>query len=87
MTAPALSAVILAVIVVLAIWHYGTLLGVPAGSPAAWLLPASYAVAAVTGLCWGAALRARHPWTYARIGLGANAVTGQTTPAAPRDRR
>jgi amino acid transporter len=87
MTAPALSAVILTVIVVLAVWHYGTLLGVPPGSLAAWMLPATYAVIAIAGLCWGAALRVRRPQVYAAIGLGAHAVTGQTVPVMPRETR
>ena len=82
--APALAAVLLAGTVVLAMLHYGTLLGVAPGSPAAWMLPASYAVAAVIGLCWGAILRARRPQIYETIGLGANAVTGQTAPASHR---
>lgn len=82
--APALSAVILTVIVVLAIMHYGTLLGVPPGSPADWILPASYGVVAAIGLCWAVVLRARRRWVYARIGLGANAVTGHATPVRHR---
>jgi amino acid transporter len=82
MTAPALSAVILTVIVVLAATHYATLLGVPPGSPAAWILPATYAVAALTGLCWGAVLRVRRPRVHATIGLGASAVTQATTQGA-----
>ena len=82
--APALAAVLLAGTVVLAMLHYGTLLGVAPGSPAAWVLPASYAVVAVIGLCWGAILRARRPQIYETIGLGANAVTGQTAPASHR---
>jgi amino acid transporter len=81
--APALAAVLLAGIVVLAVLHYGTLLGVAPGSPATWILPASYAVAAATGLGWGLVLRARRPRVYATIGLGAHAVTGQLTPASP----
>jgi amino acid transporter len=79
--APALAAVLLAVIVVLAIGHYATLLGVAPGSPAAWLLPAAYAVAATAGLAWAAFLRSRRPGIYASLGLGAAAVTGQRTPA------
>jgi len=79
--APALAAVVLAGILVLAVLHYATLLGVPAGDPAAWALPASYAVVAVIGLGWGLILRARRPRVYAAIGLGAHAVTGQLTPA------
>src|ERR1035441_10951661 len=55
--APALAAVLLGGIVVLAVLHYATLLGVPPGSVAAWALPASYAAAAVAGLGWGLLLR------------------------------
>ena len=79
--APALAAVLLAGIVVLAVLHYSTLLGVAPGSPAACALPASYAAAAGIGLCWGLVLRARRPAVYATIGLGAHAVTGQLAPA------
>ena len=50
MTAPALAGVLLVGIVVLAVVHYDTLLGVRPGSPAVWLLPGSYAVMAVMGL-------------------------------------
>ena len=52
----------------LAVPHYATLLGVPSGSVAAWALPASYAAAAVAGLCWGLILRARRPQVYATVG-------------------
>lgn len=78
--APALAAVLLGVIVVLAVLHYATLLGVAPGSVAAWALPAVYAAAAAAGLAWGLILRARRPQVYATVGLGAHAVTGQTTP-------
>ena len=78
--APALAAALLAGIVVLAVLHYATLLGVAPGSPAAWALPASYAAVAGIGLCWGLMLRARRPQVYAAIGLGAHAVTGQLAP-------
>ncbi len=80
--APALSAAALAGIVVLAVLHYDTLLGVPPGDPAAWMLPASYAVVAVIGLAWGLVLKVWRPQVYAAIGLGAHAVTGQLTPAS-----
>jgi len=79
--APALAAVLLGGIVVLAVLHYATLLGVPPGSVAAWALPASYAAAAVAGLGWGLILRTHRPQVYATVGLGAHAITGQTTPA------
>ena len=64
--------------IVLAIMHFGTLLGTGPGNPAAWLLPSAFGAAAVGGLCWGAFLRARRPDVYATIGLGAHAA-GQAT--------
>jgi amino acid transporter len=79
--APALAAIALTGIAVLAVQHYAILLGVPSGDPAAWALPGSYAVVAVTGLGWGLILKARRPHRYAAIGLGAHAGTGQLAPA------
>jgi len=79
--APGTAAILLTGIVVLAVLHYATLLGVSPGDPAAWALPASYPVVAVIGLGWGLILRIRRPQVYAAIGLGAHAVTGQLTPA------
>jgi hypothetical protein len=55
------------------------------GAVAAWALPASYGAVAVAGLGWSLVLRARRPRVYARIGLGAHAVTGQHTPALIED--
>jgi len=81
--APALAAVLLGGIAVLAVLHYATLLGVQQGATAAWALPASYAAVAVAGLSWALVLRARRPQVYAAIGLGAHAVTGQSAPARP----
>ena len=78
--APALAAILLTGIVLLAVLHYATLLGIPAGATAAWALPASYAVIAAIGVTWGLVLKARRPQTYAAIGLGAHAVTGQLAP-------
>jgi amino acid transporter len=77
MTAPALSALLLGGAIVLAIMHFGTLLGAGPGNPAGWLLPSAFGVAAVAGLCWGAFLRARRPGVYVTIGLGAHAVADQ----------
>jgi amino acid transporter len=81
--APALAAILLTGIAVLAVMHYDTLLGVRPGSPAAWALPGSYAVATAVGLSWGLLLRARRPQVYQAIGLGAHAVTSQAHPAWP----
>jgi amino acid transporter len=78
--APALAAASLAGVVVLAVQHYHTLLGVAPGDPAAWALPATYGVAATIGLGWALALKVWRPHTYATIGLGAHAITGQLTP-------
>jgi amino acid transporter len=77
--APILSGVLLAGMVVLAVMHYGTLLGTAPGNPAAWLLPSVYGLAAVAGLCWGLYLRAWRPQVYHAIGLGAHAVTSWTS--------
>lgn len=49
---PRAAAIVLTDIVVLAVTHYATLLGVPPGDPAAWVLPASYAAVAVLGIGW-----------------------------------
>ena len=84
--APSLAAVLLGGIVVLAVWHYATLLGVPAGATAAWALPASYAAVAIIGLAWGLVLKIRRPRVYAAIGLGPHAVTGQLTPTGEGNR-
>ncbi len=78
--APALAAILLAGVVVLAVKNYHTLLGVPPGDQAAWALPASYGAAAVIGLGWGLALKLWRPRTYAAIGLGPHAITGQLAP-------
>jgi amino acid transporter len=79
MTAPALSFGLLVGAVVLAIWHYGTLLGTAPGNPAAWLLPSAYGVAAIAGLTWGIVLKQRRPEVYATIGLGPHAATQPAT--------
>jgi amino acid transporter len=77
LAAPAMAAVTLATIAVLAIQHYATLLGVAPGNAAAWALPAGYAAVAVAGLIWALVLKTRRPAIYATIGLGPHAVTGQ----------
>ena len=81
MIAPALSALLLGTAIVLAIMHFGTLLGTGPGNPAGWLLPSAFGAAAVGGLCWGAFLRTRRPDVYATIGLGAHAADQATAPS------
>jgi len=82
LVAPALAAILLGGLVVLAVLHYSTLLGVPAGSVAARALPGGYVLAAGIGLGWGLVLRVRRPHVYETVGLGAHAVTGQTAPTS-----
>jgi hypothetical protein len=41
-------------------------------------------VIAVIGLGWGLVLKFGRPRTYAAIGLGVHAVTGQRSPASDR---
>jgi hypothetical protein len=79
MTAPGLATVLLGGVVVLAVLHYHTLLGVPPGTVAAWALPATYAAVAVIGVVWGLVLKTRRPHIYATIGLGPSAVLGPHT--------
>jgi amino acid transporter len=81
--APALAGVLLTGIAVLAVMHYGTLLGVPPGSAAAWALPAAYGAVALVGLAWGLVIKIRRPRVYATIGLGAHAA-GQAIPMSRR---
>jgi hypothetical protein len=85
--APAVAAVLLTGIVILAVRNYAALLGVAPGDPAAWAFPASYAAVAVLGLGWGLVLKARCPELYAVIGLGARAVTARLAPAASQASR
>jgi hypothetical protein len=51
------------------------------------VLPGSYAAVAVIGLGWGLVLKIRRPDVYARIGLGARAVTVQYAPASQEPQR
>ena len=81
LVAPALAAILLTGLAVLAVLHYGTLLGVPPGAAAAWALPASYAVLAAAGLAWGLVIKIRRPGVYDGIGLGAHATSVPTRPA------
>lgn len=82
--APVLATIALLVIVYLAVANFATLLGVAATSPLRWVLPAAYVVAALVGVGWALVLRASQPDVYAQIGLGAEAATGQATPAGFR---
>jgi hypothetical protein len=85
--APALATLVLTGLALLAVVHYGTLLGVPPGAAAAWALPASYAVLAVAGLAWGLVIKVRRPGVYDAIGLGAHAASVQAAAAGTGARR
>ncbi|MGH3713094.1 MAG: amino acid permease, partial [Micromonosporaceae bacterium] len=81
--APALAFLALAVITVVAVRDFDVMIGVPAGHPAALTLPATYIAVALAGVAWAVFLKTARPRTFRAIGLGAHAVTGQTTtPAA-----
>jgi amino acid transporter len=82
--APILATVALAVMVVLAVTNFATLLGVDPTSPLRWAIPVAYPAAALLGLVWALVLRCTRPDVYAGIGLGADAATARTaTPTAP----
>ncbi|MEV4318855.1 amino acid permease [Actinocrispum sp. NPDC049592] len=91
---PAIAAVLLLVVLYLTLAKYSTLLDLPSGHPAVWILPASFGVAGLAGILWGAHLRHHRPEIYASIGLGANSVIGRasreplaiTAGPAPADR-
>ena len=68
----------------LATRNYATLLGVPPGSPAAWILPGCYLAVAVIGVVWAVVLHDRRPDIYAAIGLGPHAIASQLAPASHR---
>jgi amino acid transporter len=73
--APVLALAGLAVVVWLALAHFGTLLGVAEGHPLRWGIPAGYLLVALLGTGWGLILRSSRPDVYAGIGRGAKAVT------------
>ncbi|WP_415830290.1 GNAT family N-acetyltransferase [Kibdelosporangium persicum] len=80
---PAIAAILLLVVLWLTLDQYSTLLGLPAGHPAVWILPLTFAVFGVAGICWGAYLKSARPSVYAAIGLGANSVIGRASQDLP----
>jgi amino acid transporter len=84
--APVLAILGLAVVVWLALAHFGTLLGVPEGHALRWGVPAGYLLLALAGVDWGLVLRASRPEVYAGIGKGAKAVTTGVEIPPPRHR-
>jgi amino acid transporter len=81
--APAIAAILLTTMVVLAVINYSTLLGTPSGALANKVLPSIYLAAAVIGFLWAAVLRTGRRHVYDAIGMGANvAMTRPTSHAA-----
>jgi hypothetical protein len=68
--APTLGVGVGMVILVTTVSNVESLLGLPPGSPRAWIIPGIIALAAIGGLAWGALLRASRPEVYAGIGRG-----------------
>lgn len=77
--APALSTVLLVVVVVLAVLNFADLFGVSPTSPLRWIVPGVYLAAAVAGVVWALVLRSRRPEVYAAVGLGAKSATAATS--------
>jgi amino acid transporter len=79
--APSIAAVLLAGMAYLGFDNIGLLLGVPAGHPLIWVVPAAFGTAVVLGLVYSRYLKIAKPAVYAVIGLGARAVTAPQIPA------
>jgi amino acid transporter len=86
--APAISFVLLGVVVYFAVDGFGNLLAPPPGSPekfftaadyASWIIPALYPVVGLLGVIYALILKSVRPEVYQAIGLGANTTTGLAT--------
>jgi amino acid transporter len=80
--APAISGLLLAVVLVASLDQIPILLSVDPGSPARWVIPGGYLVAAMTGLGWAIRLHQARPDVLAQVGRGADA-TPAAVPAHP----
>ena len=74
--APALAAIALGIVVVLALDNFDTLLGVAPDNNLRWIIPAVFPIVFLLGVLWALFLRANSPEVYSTIGLGAHSVTG-----------
>jgi amino acid transporter len=72
--APLIATIVLGYVAYETLNAYGLLLDSPT-SPARWILPTLYVIAAAIGIIWAYILRSTKPDIYAAIGLGANANT------------
>jgi amino acid transporter len=68
--APTLGVAAGMVVLATTVSNVESLLGLPPGSPRAWIIPGIIGAAALGGLAWGAMLRASRPEVYAGIGRG-----------------
>jgi amino acid transporter len=74
--APFIAFLGLGYVLFLTVDQFATLLGLPdPHSPWRWVLPASFAAAALAGMLWAVIIKLTRPAVYASIGLGANRVT------------
>jgi amino acid transporter/ribosomal protein S18 acetylase RimI-like enzyme len=83
LVAPAIGGVFLAVVLILVLDQYGSLLGLPPGSFLNWFLPVSFAIVAGIGALWGLYLKSSKPDVFRNIGLGAQSVVEPMDGAAP----
>jgi hypothetical protein len=68
--APALSFLLLSVVLTATVIGFGDLLQVPGNSPFQWLIPVLYVAVAAIGVIWALIMRAARPEVYAAIGRG-----------------
>ncbi|WP_460497465.1 APC family permease [Glycomyces tarimensis] len=78
--APALAALLLAAVTVMAIADFGDLLGAAPGSPLPAAIMFIYVVVAAIGVAWGLVLRRAKPELYRRIGAGPQAAIDESEP-------
>jgi amino acid transporter len=83
--APLLSIVTVAIVLVLVLANFATLLGVPESSPLRWGVPIAFLIVAVLGTLYGMWLRSARPDVYAVIGLGPTATSHGVVRTSPHD--
>lgn len=75
--APIASAIMLAVMLVLALLNLDVLLGVRPGHPLTWIVPVGIVVILGLGAVWANYLRTQRPQVYAVIGLGPDSAAAR----------
>ena len=74
LTATILGTLGLAVVLVVTLLQFHLVLGVEATSPARWILPGVFGVAALAGAGWALTLRSLRPHVWRRLGYGTSAA-------------